>query len=169
VKIHHLDAQAALASLNTAADGLSAAEVVRRLAEFGPNRVEKVTGVPLPLRFLKEFTHLFALILWLAAGLAFVAELADPGKGMATLGFAILGVILVNGLFSFWQEYRAERAGEAVAAQGAGNARRAGGRNCRRRTGARGYCAAGRGRRHPRRLPADCSLRRARQHRHPHR
>jgi sodium/potassium-transporting ATPase subunit alpha len=110
VKIHHLDAQAALASLNTAADGLSAAEVVRRLAEFGPNRVEKVTGVPLPLRFLKEFTHLFALILWLAAGLAFVAELADPGKGMATLGFAILGVILVNGLFSFWQEYRAERA-----------------------------------------------------------
>jgi sodium/potassium-transporting ATPase subunit alpha len=100
VKIHHLDAQAALASLNTAADGLSAAEVVRRLAEFGPNRVEKVTGVPLPLRFLKEFTHLFALILWLAAGLAFVAELADPGKG----------VILVNGLFSFWQEYRAERA-----------------------------------------------------------
>jgi sodium/potassium-transporting ATPase subunit alpha len=110
VKIHHLEAQAALASLNTAADGLSAAEVVRRLAEFGPNRVEKVTGVALPLRFLKEFTHLFALILWLAAGLAFVAELADPGKGMATLGFAILGVILVNGLFSFWQEYRAERA-----------------------------------------------------------
>ena len=110
MKIHHLEAQAALVSLNTAADGLSAAEVVRRLAEFGPNRVEKVAGVPLPLRFLKEFTHLFALILWLAAGLAFVAELADPGKGMATLGFAILGVILVNGLFSFWQEYRAERA-----------------------------------------------------------
>ena len=110
MKIHHLEAQAALASLNTAADGLSAAEVVRRFAEFGPNRVEKVAGVPLPLRFLKEFTHLFALILWVAAGLAFVAELADPGKGMATLGFAILGVILVNGLFSFWQEYRAERA-----------------------------------------------------------
>jgi len=28
---------------------------------------------------------------------------------MATLGFAILGVILVNGLFSFWQEYRDQR------------------------------------------------------------
>ena len=110
MKIHHLEAQAALASLNTTANGLSAAEVARRFAEFGPNRVEKVVGVPLPLRFLKEFTHLFALILWVATGLAFVAELADPGKGMATLGFAILGVILVNGLFSFWQEYRAERA-----------------------------------------------------------
>jgi len=110
VKIHHLEAQAALASLNTTAAGLSAAEVARRFAEFGPNRVEKVAGVPLPLRLLREFTHLFAVILWLAAGLAFVAELADPGNGMATLGFAILGVILVNGLFSFWQEYRAERA-----------------------------------------------------------
>jgi P-type E1-E2 ATPase len=29
---------------------------------------------------------------------------------MATLGFAIIGVIVVNGVFSFWQEYRAERA-----------------------------------------------------------
>jgi magnesium-transporting ATPase (P-type) len=29
---------------------------------------------------------------------------------MAALGFAILGVIVVNTLFSFWQEYRAEQA-----------------------------------------------------------
>jgi len=26
------------------------------------------------------------------------------------LGWAILGVILINGIFSFWQEYRAEKA-----------------------------------------------------------
>ena len=30
------------------------------------------------------------------------------------LGFAILGVILVNGLFSFWQEYRAEKAADEL-------------------------------------------------------
>jgi P-type E1-E2 ATPase len=29
---------------------------------------------------------------------------------MATLGFAIVGVIVVNGVFSFWQVYRADRA-----------------------------------------------------------
>jgi calcium-translocating P-type ATPase len=62
----------------------------------------------------QEFTYFFALILWVAAGLAFLAEWNDPGAGMATLGFAILGVILVNGLFSFWQEYRAERAMAAL-------------------------------------------------------
>jgi len=33
-----------------------------------------------------------------------------PGQGMARLGWAIIGVIVINGIFSFWQEYRAERA-----------------------------------------------------------
>jgi sodium/potassium-transporting ATPase subunit alpha len=42
--------------------------------------------------------------------LAFFAEWRDPGQGMATLGFAIVGVILINGVFSFWQAYRAEQA-----------------------------------------------------------
>lgn len=39
-----------------------------------------------------------------------MAEFYDPGKGMATLAWAIIDVILINGLFSFWQEYRAEKA-----------------------------------------------------------
>lgn len=72
--------------------------------------MERLRTEPLALRFLKSFSHFFALILLLAAGLAFFAEWNDPGKGMATLGGAILGVILINGLFSFWQEYRAEQA-----------------------------------------------------------
>lgn len=110
MKIHHFTPADAISSLNSAPDGLSREEALRRLEEYGPNRVERIEKAPLVLRFLKEFTHFFALILWLAAALAFVAEFSDPGKGMATLGWAILGVILINGVFSFWQEYRAERA-----------------------------------------------------------
>lgn len=53
-------------------------------------------------------------MLWLAAGLAFAAEHFEPGQGMAQLGVAIIGVILVNGCFSFWQAYRAEKALEAL-------------------------------------------------------
>ncbi|MBU1690303.1 MAG: cation-transporting P-type ATPase [Gammaproteobacteria bacterium] len=114
MKIHHLTPEDAIASLNSTPDGLSRDESVRRFMEFGQNRVERVKKESLALRFLKEFTHFFALILWLAAALAFVAEFSDPGKGMAMLGWAILGVILINGIFSFWQEYRAEKALEAL-------------------------------------------------------
>ena len=110
MRITQLSVAEALASLHSGESGLSTAEAARRLAEFGLNRVEEIRGEPLVLRFAREFTHFFALILWLAAGLAFVAERYDPGTGMATLGAAIVGVILVNGGFSFWQEYRAERA-----------------------------------------------------------
>ncbi len=65
---------------------------------------------PLWLRFARQFTHFFALILWAAAGLAWIAEWRNPGQGMAVLAAAIIAVIAVNGAFSFWQEYRAERA-----------------------------------------------------------
>ncbi|OGV72486.1 MAG: ATPase [Methylophilales bacterium RIFCSPHIGHO2_02_FULL_57_10] len=110
MKIHQLTPEQALASLNSSVEGLAPAEAMRRLTEFGANRVEELPSEPLWLAFVKEFTHFFALILWLAAGLAFFAEHYAPGQGMATLGWAILGVILINGLFSFWQEYRAEQA-----------------------------------------------------------
>jgi calcium-translocating P-type ATPase len=110
MRITHLTPDEALSSLRSRATGLDASEARRRLDEYGPNRVEEAKGEPLALRFLREFVHFFALILWLAAGLAFVADLYDPGQGMAVLGWAIVGVIAVNGAFSFWQEYRAERA-----------------------------------------------------------
>ncbi|MCX7100150.1 MAG: cation-transporting P-type ATPase [Methylobacter sp.] len=114
MKIHQLSPEEALASLNSSQVGLSQTDVEHRLDEYGPNRVEEVHGESLLLAFIKEFSHFFALILWLAAALAFFAESRQPGGGMATLGYAILGVILINGLFSFWQQYRAERATSAL-------------------------------------------------------
>ncbi len=109
MKIHQLSPLDAVASLKSTAAGLSRAEVERRLREFGRNEVQKVTRGPLWLRFIKEFTTFFSLILWVAAVLAFFAEWSDPGQSMAKVGYAIVTVILVSGLFSFWQEYRVEQ------------------------------------------------------------
>ena len=109
MRIHQLSVLEAVASLNSALTGLSRLEADRRLREFGLNEVEKVAGVPWWLRFLKEFTTVFSLLLWLAAGLAFFAAWNVPGEGMAKVGYAIVMVILVSGLFSFWQEYRVEQ------------------------------------------------------------
>ncbi|MFZ2161328.1 MAG: cation-transporting P-type ATPase [Sideroxyarcus sp.] len=107
---HRHDIERLYAHLHSSAQGLSQAEAVRRLAKYGANQLEKIAGQSLFGRLLKEFTHFFALILWVAAGLAFFAEFREPGQGMAMLGYAVLGVIVVNGLFSFWQEFRAEKA-----------------------------------------------------------
>ena len=94
MRIHQLSALDAVASLKSGAAGLSSAEVERRLHEYGRNEVEKVARGPLWLRFIKEFTSFFSLILWVAAGLAFFAEWSDPGQDMAKVGYAIL--LLIN-------------------------------------------------------------------------
>jgi calcium-translocating P-type ATPase len=111
---HRHDIDKLYAHLHSGAQGLSQAEAKRRQAKYGINQIEKISGQSFAGKLLKEFTHFFALILWLAAGLAFFAEWREPGQGMATLGYAVLGVIIVNGLFSFWQEYRAEKALSAL-------------------------------------------------------
>ncbi|HEX9206833.1 MAG TPA: cation-transporting P-type ATPase, partial [Steroidobacteraceae bacterium] len=114
MEITRLPAAEVLASLQSSTAGLDDAEASRRRLEFGPNRIEAVRGQPLWLRLLSEFTHFFALILWVAAALAFFAEFVNPGAGMRQLGLAIVAVILINGIFSFFQEYRAEQALDAL-------------------------------------------------------
>ena len=106
--IHRLPLDAAFSTLRSALEGLSSAAATARRLEFGPNRIERLARVPVGVRFVSQFTHFFAALLWVAAGLAFVADLQMPGQGMATLAAAIVGVIVVNGAFAFWQEYQAE-------------------------------------------------------------
>ncbi len=111
---HCLRDTEALKTLDTSPSGLSHEEVHRRLLQTGPNSLQEIKGTPLASRFLRQFTHFLAILLWIAAGLSFLAEALHPGQGMATLGWAILGVILINAVFTFVQEYKAERAVQAL-------------------------------------------------------
>ncbi|NTW42285.1 MAG: cation-transporting P-type ATPase, partial [Cellulomonadaceae bacterium] len=87
--------------------GLTAEQAADRLRLDGPNRVPTPER-PHPLRQLAaQMTHRFAGMLWVAAGLAILAR-------MTTLAIAIVVVVLVNGVFAFWQEYRADRAAERL-------------------------------------------------------
>ncbi len=114
MKIQWLPVEAALDRLASNPNGLTAAEAAARLRDYGPNRVERIARAPAVLRLLREFVQFFSVILWIAAGLAFVAEWSAPGQGMARIGFAMIGVILISGFFSFWQEHRAERTLDAL-------------------------------------------------------
>jgi calcium-translocating P-type ATPase len=114
MRVFNLPVEDLKASLHTTSTGLSSGEAQRRLKEFGDNKIEEAKKKSLYLRFLQGFTHFFAVILWLGAGLAFFAEWKEPGGGMNLLGLAIIGVIVVNGIFSFWQEFKAEEAIESL-------------------------------------------------------
>ena len=106
--IHQVSLEDAFAMLHSRRSGLSADECAARLQEYGPNRLQHVPPSPLVRRVLAHFTHFFAVMLWVASGLALLAEFRMPGQGMGTLAVAIVGVIVCNGAFSFWQQYRAE-------------------------------------------------------------
>ena len=100
----------------TSADGLSPAEAEKRRQEYGPNEITERRRVPLYRRFLAQFSHFLAVLLWLAAALCFLSDYLRPGEGLLSLGLAILAVIFINAAFTFIQEYRAEKAVEALKA-----------------------------------------------------
>ena len=100
--IWSLPLEQVLPALQTHPDGLSQQEAERRLERWGANRLPPLRRRPLALRLLDQMVHFMALLLWVAGALAFAA-------GTPELGWAIWAVVLINGLFSFWQEFQAER------------------------------------------------------------
>ena len=89
----------------TAPQGLTSAEAIRRSQRDGPNILPKPPSRPAWRVLAAQFFHFFALMLWGAAVLASIA-------GMPQLTVAIVVIVIVNGLFAFAQEHRAERAAE---------------------------------------------------------
>ena len=89
------------------ASGLSSPEAENRLGEYGPNALAPAAPSRLLYRLASNFAHVMAVLLWVGGGVAFIA-------GLPELGVAIWVVNVVNGLFSFWQEHKAEKATEAL-------------------------------------------------------
>jgi calcium-translocating P-type ATPase len=95
--------------LRSTPDGLSSREAARRLAATGPNELARHGGRRWPGELAAQFTHPLALLLAVAAVLAWAS-------GTPRLAVAIAVVIFLNAAFSFAQELQAERAVEALAA-----------------------------------------------------
>lgn len=87
--------------------GLTSDEARLRLAEAGPNALAEPRGPSHARRFAAQLVHLFALLLWAGSALAWVG-------GLPELAIAIAVVVVVNAVFAFAQEYRAERAVAAL-------------------------------------------------------
>src|ERR671918_440910 len=102
------DVEEVAAALGTSSrTGLSAEEAARRLAQHGPNELATARTVPPWRLLLEQFRNVLILILFAAVGLSVVL-------GHATEAIVIAAIVLLAVLLAFVQEYRAERAIEAL-------------------------------------------------------
>ncbi len=95
--------------LNCSSAGLDSTEASRRLSEFGSNELRVRKETPEIVRFLRQLTNFFALLLIAGAILAFFADYLKPGEGNFYIGVALLVVVLLNALFTYIQEHESER------------------------------------------------------------
>ncbi|MCL6473209.1 MAG: cation-translocating P-type ATPase [Firmicutes bacterium] len=93
--------------LGTGPSGLSDAEAKKRLIKYGPNEIERKRRKAPFWLFLDQFKDFMIIVLIIAAIISgFVGEAADT--------LAIIVILVLNAVIGFVQEYRAERAIEAL-------------------------------------------------------
>ncbi|PKM45605.1 MAG: ATPase [Gammaproteobacteria bacterium HGW-Gammaproteobacteria-1] len=110
---HTLAAAEVLTQLGVdAAQGLAAAEVDTRRAQYGPNALVEGRRRSLAAMFLGQFTDFMILVLLAAALVSGVV-----GEPQDTI--AILVIVMLNAVIGAVQEYRAERAVAALRAMAA--------------------------------------------------
>ena len=96
-----------LSKLDSDQKGISSMQAKERLSQHGPNQLESTTK-PSPLKiFIGKFKDYRVLVLIFAAIISFIA-------GETTNAYVILGIVVLVAIIGFVQEYKAEKAMEAL-------------------------------------------------------
>lgn len=113
----HLESHERVAEeFNTNKRGLTAGEVEKRMEQYGPNTLQAGKRKSVARMFFEQMTDFMIIILLAAAVVSgFVGELTDT--------YVILAIVLLNAIVGVVQEYRAEKAIEALQKMAANNAR----------------------------------------------
>ena len=104
---HHIQIPELLKKLKTDLHGLSETEAAHRLIESGANELQEKKKIPPFLLFLGQFKDFMIIILMAAALLSGIL-------GDMTDALIILVIILLNAVLGFVQEFKAEKAMEAL-------------------------------------------------------
>jgi len=117
---HEMKTDEVALNLKTSPNGLSNEEAKRRLTEYGYNELKEKKKRTALQMFLEEFKDIFIILLIVATVFSFAIgyyeSLSNPTKGLETYSDAIvIGIIvLLVAIAGFVQEYRAEKALEAL-------------------------------------------------------
>jgi Ca2+-transporting ATPase len=93
--------------LKTKETGLSQEEAQKRLTEFGPNELKKEKGTSPIKLFVEQFKNILVVILLIATALSLAV-------GEAYDAIVIIAIVIAVAVLGFTQEYRAEKALEAL-------------------------------------------------------
>ncbi|MCG8353825.1 MAG: cation-translocating P-type ATPase [Chloroflexales bacterium] len=104
---HTLPGDATFSRLQSTPDGLTTTEAARRLAKYGPNELQAARRISLWTILLEQFKSVLIIILLVATTLS-----AFLGHEIEAIAIAV--IVLFAVLLGFVQEYRAERAIEAL-------------------------------------------------------
>ncbi|XP_022208920.1 sodium/potassium-transporting ATPase subunit alpha [Drosophila obscura] len=92
--------------------GLTKAEAAIRLEVDGPNMLTPAAATPQYVIFLKNMFGGFAILLWAGSALCFIGYLiqaqtqADPPDDNLFLGLALALLVIITGLFSYFQVHK---------------------------------------------------------------
>jgi Ca2+-transporting ATPase len=104
---HSLEKERLLDSLKSSEAGLSDEEAKRRLEEYGPNELTAKEGVSSLQIFFGQFKDIFVMMLLFAIVVSVaINELVDAAT--------IAVIVILNAIVGFVQEYRSEKAMEAM-------------------------------------------------------
>ena len=104
---HSMTTEEVLSHLDSDQKGINSEQAAQRLSLHGLNQLESPTK-PSPLKiFISKFKDYMVLVLVLAAVISFIA-------GETTNAYVILGIIVLIAIIGFVQEYKAEKAMEAL-------------------------------------------------------
>lgn len=107
MRFHTLSTEEIMKAFGSHISGLTATQAAENLVKFGPNTLSEKKKKPVWVLFLSQFKDFMILILFGAALLSgLVGDLTDT--------IIILIIILLNAILGFVQEYRAEKAIQAL-------------------------------------------------------
>jgi Ca2+-transporting ATPase len=114
MQYHSKEIEEVLEEVDSSREGLSQEEVEKRLEEQGDNSIDQGKEVS-PVRiFLSQFQD-FLIYMLIAAAIISIAVGLIPGEqARVTEAGLIIFILIVNGIFGFIQDYRAEKSIQAL-------------------------------------------------------
>ena len=111
---HSLGLDNVFKQLESGKKGLSFGSAKQRLKEFGPNEI-KLERKIFPLKiFAAQFKSFLVVVLLAAAFVSFIVSLFPGYEDNLVNAVLIFVIVIANGVFGFFQEFKAEKSLEAL-------------------------------------------------------